>query len=633
MKTILVVDDMPIFREPIEAVLRAGGFQVLTAANGREAVAILATAQPDLVLLDLGMPVMGGLAVLTHMRREKASQATPVIILSADSDRGHIVAAAKLGIAGYVLKSKFSLQALMVLIEQTLDATTPQSAPAGESASKLKPAPASTAARDTPVPAPTSPQAPPPAGKVAPPASGGPAPPKPPVSPVREPLARSQPQEVRLAPVGDLKSLLPLMTRSELLARLTEDGELSGFSPTVSQVLKLTSSQKCSMDQVAQAVSQDQTVALKVMKLANSSIYSRGDRVETLHKAVLRIGMQSIRQAVLNIGVVERFGSPAFQQHLNTPLFWEHSIACGIIAAELAHGLGHKGPDAAFTAGLLHDLGRILYAERLGEQYVQALDSAQVMQLPVEQVESRLLLMNHAEAMNPILSAWKFPKDLVSPIVFHHADANDAKALAPHQTVDVLRLGLADRLAHAMMLGSSGNDTIYPSEEHCWHLGVESTVIRQIEETARQQTDDTKFALLSHSNSTAWPRHVEHYQAMLLTPFRPLYVSASPALDAYRIFCDELAGSDSSKRPNVAVVHIAASRERATLPESLATAEREARVEELPILMLSPAGKFVLDEAATAGRRCVTLATPTPVARFIAAVNALTAVDAVKSAA
>lgn len=355
--------------------------------------------------------------------------------------------------------------------------------------------------------------------------------------------------------------------------------------------------------------------------------------MDTVHKAVLRIGMQNIRQVVLNIGVVERFGSLAFEQHLSTPLFWEHSIACGIIAAELAHALNHKEPDIAFTAGLLHDLGRVIYAERLGEQYVQVLEAAQAMGLPLEQVESRLLLMSHAEVMEKILQAWRFPKDLVNPIVFHHAAPGDVRSVAPHHRAEVLRLGLADRLAHAMMLGSSGNDTIYPTEEHCRLLGVEAAAVRRIEETARQQTDDTKFALLSSSNGAAWPRRVEQHRAALTVPFRPLYVSASPEVDAYRIFCGELAGPAGEEPPNLAVVHIAAAKERKELAERFAGAEREAGVHGLPVLMLSPAGQLVLDDIAIGGRKCQALSTPTATSRFIAAVNTVLAVDAMRAAA
>lgn len=633
-QTILVVDDMAIFREPIEAILRADGFEVLTASNGVEALAAISKQRPDLVLLDLGMPVMDGLATLKKIREDAATKRTAVVVLSVETDRARIVEAMQLGISGYLLKSQFSLKAMLERVKKVLEkpeaggATTVGSAPKAESRAPE----ATTPVMATQPTATRQPQSS--AGKAATFETNGPKTQKTPAPPAKHSSGQGTPQDREpLNPDTDPKSLRPLMTRSELLERVTAEGELTGFSPTVAQVLKITASENCSMDQVAKAVSQDHTVALKILKLANSSVYSRGDRVDTVHKAVLRIGMQSIRQAVLNIGVVERFGALAFEQHLSTPLFWEHSIACGIIGAELAHSLKHKEPDIAFTAGLLHDLGRVLYAERLGEQYVHVLEVARAMRLPLEEVESRLLLMNHAEVMAKILQAWRFPKDLVSPIVFHHAAAADVRSAAPHQGAETLRLGLADRLAHAMMLGSSGNDTIYPTEEHCRLLGVEPAMVRQIEQTARQQTDDTKFALLSSSNGAPWARSVEQHRAALTVPFRPLYVSATPEVDAYRIFCGELAGPTDGEPPNLAVVHIGAPKERAGMPERLAAAEREAGVQGVPVLMLSPGGQFVLDDNTIAGRRSQALSTPTPISRFVAAANGLVEAGAVRTAA
>ena len=115
--------------------------------------------------------------------------------------------------------------------------------------------------------------------------------------------------------------------------------------------------------------------------------------------------------------------------------------------------------------------------------------------------------------------------------------------------------------------------------------------------------------------------------------FRPLYVSASPEIDAYRIFCAELAGPAGEEPPNLAVVHIAAAKERGGLAERLTRAEQEAGVRALPVLMMSPAGQTVLDDVSIAGRKWQVLSTPTPVSRIIAAVNALIEREAVRTAA
>ncbi len=590
MRTILVVDDMAIFREPIEAVLRANGYRVLTASNGVEALAAVSGHHPDLMLLDLSMPQMDGMTVLRTLRQNDARRNIKIIIMSADADRARISDAIRLGIAGYIIKSHFSLKSLMERVEKALMPSDPTAKHAG--AHSANPDGVLATGR-APEAAPSAPNA----------------------------IAHTVP-EIRKS----ITAHKPRMTRTEVMQRVNADNELKGLSPTISQVLNLTASDRCSMEEVAKAVSQDQAIALKLLKLANSPIYSRGDRVDTVHKAVLRIGVASIREAVLNIGVVERFESVAFEHHLNTQLFWEHSIACGLIATELARELEHKEPDSAFTAGLLHDLGRIIFAERLGEDYTAVLDAARDAQVPVEVAESRLLMVNHADVMGKLLLAWRFPKELVNPVVFHHTPPDDVRTVAPHQGLEVLRLGLADRVAHALMLGSSGNDVIYPTETHSRLLGVQAATIKRIEETARQKTDDTKFALLTSSNGATWQRPTERYRSELGVPFRPLFISTTPEIDAYRMFCAELGGPQTAEPPNIAVVHIATAKDRACLSERLVASERDAGAGVLPTIALSPDGKFGLDEVALAGRAVITLPTPTPILSFVKASSSLLAV-------
>src|ERR1700733_7708879 len=102
MKTILVVDDMAIFREPIEALLREEGYTPRGASDGPAALAMMEAEPPDLVLLDLAMPTMDGLRVLSKMRQSPRLMQVPVIILSAGGDKARIREAATLGISGYV---------------------------------------------------------------------------------------------------------------------------------------------------------------------------------------------------------------------------------------------------------------------------------------------------------------------------------------------------------------------------------------------------------------------------------------------------------------------------------------------------------------------------------------------------
>lgn len=598
MNSLLLIEESPIVREPMAAVLAHEGYKVLCASDGAEALSVLSQSTPDLILLDLMLPKVDGLALLSHINSTPLLRKTPVIVISAQTDRMRIQQAARLGIAAYFLKKHFSLRQVLDRIKSLLAGDraacsgTPQLPDSSETSAGDAPrAPSSTSRPDAPKQTP----------RLAKPAT----------------LPPADPSEA-------LRSLSPVLMRTEVLKRVERAGELRALSPTVTQVLKLTGNSRCSVELVAKAISQDHAIALKIMKLANSSIYTRGEPVDSVHKAVVRIGIERIRQAVLNISVVERFSAAAFDQFLSTEQFWEHSIACGIIATELAHATEPTHSETAFTLGLLHDVGRVIFAEQLGDEYLTVLQTASETSLPLEQIETRMLQVNHADIMDRILRLWNFSQDLLAPIVCHHLSAANVRSTAPRQLNDALRLGLANRITHALLLGSSGNESIYPIQEFCESLNISGDVIARIENSAREQTDDMRFAMLAHAgnSSTSWVHRCDAVRSQIEVPLNVLFVSDAPATDSYRIFCNQVR-SPEQELPNIAVVHIAHARERTAVSNRLRTEEQSAGTGALPLIVISPGGKLNVEDNLLAGRPWATLPSPFTVSRFAQTVRML----------
>jgi len=120
MSTILVVDDMAVFREPIAAALRQKGYQTICAGNGKEAMGTARQKRPDLILLDVAMPEMDGLTFMEAMQEDPHLQGVPVVLLTAIAERDSVVEAIKLGAREYLLKSQFSLDEMVDRIENCL---------------------------------------------------------------------------------------------------------------------------------------------------------------------------------------------------------------------------------------------------------------------------------------------------------------------------------------------------------------------------------------------------------------------------------------------------------------------------------------------------------------------------------
>ena len=122
MATVLMVDDVPLFRDVVLHALQRAGHQVFCAANGVAAMETLKTVRPDLILLDLAMPEMNGLAFLRQLRADRALGRTPVIVVSALSETPEVKEATKIGVQGHLLKSRFSLEQLIAQVKRVAPA-------------------------------------------------------------------------------------------------------------------------------------------------------------------------------------------------------------------------------------------------------------------------------------------------------------------------------------------------------------------------------------------------------------------------------------------------------------------------------------------------------------------------------
>ncbi|MCB9851334.1 MAG: response regulator, partial [Phycisphaerales bacterium] len=393
MTRVLLVDDLAIFREPLAAVLRQHGFEVEVAANGSEALQQARAHHPDIVLLDAAMPVMDGVVCAQHMRNDPQLREIPIIMLTAISDRDVIANAARAGVRNYMLKSQFTTEELLARIRKT-----------------LRTAPADLVSEDS-----------------APPSS-------------EPPPAASPELTVETPPVGELSG-------KQLLATIREHMEVRSIKPVLQHVLALTRSSHSSFDEIAAAIRQDPALAMKVMKVANSSYYRTGNPATTLRDAEHRIGLSGIRNVTTAILAIEEF-SEVTAAGLVPQRFWEHSLATAVLGERIAALAKTPQSEDLFLAGLLHDMGRLVLSDVLGKQYASLLGDMRNQDKCLDQFERERLQLSHADVTREILTLWKMPDHVIEAASLHHLpiDAVQRKARSPRT---VLSLMLANRLSHA----------------------------------------------------------------------------------------------------------------------------------------------------------------------------------------
>ena len=584
MSTILIVDDAAVCREPIAAALREHGFRTLEAAGGDEALAVLREEQPDLMLLDLAMPQPDGLAVLRAIRRNPTFKSMPVILLTDCSDREQVMTAAERGIQGYLLKSQFSLEELFRRVDQC-----------------LKPADTQPIAR----------------ARRPGPDNGGAA------SAERAPQAGDD-HSATLRRLGarSLETLEPVISRQDLIRLVNQGLELRPLGPVVGQVLAVTGNAQCSADEVAKVVMQDQALSIRLLKLANSSAYSRGHSVDSIKDAVQRIGTNEVRSLVMTLGVVEQYPG-AIAEHVDPRLFWEHSIACGLIASAIAESRRASNTDDYFLWGVLHDVGRIIMLDHAPDAYISALEAARALDLPLERVEPRLMLLDHCDIIERAMEFWQFPKEFIIPVVNHHQPLARIKRLGPEHQHAAATVALADRLAHAMLLGGSGNEVIHPIDEFLDYLALKAPVLRRIEETVADEVANLKLVMLARAADGEWPNGRQKAINGLEKPLAPLFASANAEVDSFRMVLDRLRANAELGQSNLGVLHFTRINEQQAVCQQYQEQEKQAGCENLPLLIISGKGGVDEEKAFLKSRRHVTLPAPIRVPTMIAAINGL----------
>jgi len=210
-----------------------------------------------------------------------------------------------------------------------------------------------------------------------------------------------------------------------------------------------------STGECADALGRDPALAAQLLRLANAAAYGRAGRIGHLHDAIALLGRRTVGSVLMAAAVSAQFSGarcPGFDR----ARFARESFACGIAAQTLAIELGADG-GLAFTAGLLHDIGRLVLVGALPAAMGQAMAWARLHDQPLHLAEQEVLGIDHAEAGAWIAQHWNFPPALVAAMAGHHG-AGPAAEPGHQWLVDVVQG--ADAIVHALDLHQAEDERV-----------------------------------------------------------------------------------------------------------------------------------------------------------------------------
>ena len=197
--------------------------------------------------------------------------------------------------------------------------------------------------------------------------------------------------------------------------------QLPTLSTVVFQVHAVLDDDRKGAADVAAVIERDPALTTRLLRAANSALYSRGgDRVASVYAATQRIGLNQVRGLCLVLAVVQAFGSK--RRAMSHEALWAHSGAVGAVARYLWVGTRRTGvaPDDVYVAGLLHDVGLLVLDQFFSEDFDRLAALRQEIELPFWQHEEDLLGMDHGEVGGLLLGSWSLPPAVVDAVTYHH---------------------------------------------------------------------------------------------------------------------------------------------------------------------------------------------------------------------
>ena len=248
---------------------------------------------------------------------------------------------------------------------------------------------------------------------------------------------------------------------------------LPALPTVVMELLASMDQDDVDVDTLARKITQDQALTAKTLRLANSSFYGRTHAVNSMAETIGILGFRTVRSVVTTAGLMQSMGQGAGAGPDLQP-FWRHAIAAAVCARELAPYL-RVNADHAYTAGLLHDIGRLVLVTQLTPHYAAVLDYASANACSTLVAERAVLGLDHAEIGQTLAAAWKFPPHLQQAVGLHHSpEVPQGDALA-------LVVMAADAIVHGLDLAPDPADAVPQMAPHLWsHLGVDDKTLLQV---------------------------------------------------------------------------------------------------------------------------------------------------------
>jgi len=217
-------------------------------------------------------------------------------------------------------------------------------------------------------------------------------------------------------------SLRDMFDSPRIKAVVARLGTLPALPETYARLVAALQDENSTLKELGDIVSRDVAMTATILRLVNSAFFGLPTRISSIHHAVNLLGGQTLRVLVLSTHLFTSLKG-ADKPDFSVRLLWEHSFRAACFAKAIAdkEGVPQNTRDDSFIAGMLHDMGKLVLAMNLREEYNAVLETVRAENRPLHEVEQRLMGATHAEVGAYLMGLWGFNNPSMAAVCWHHA--------------------------------------------------------------------------------------------------------------------------------------------------------------------------------------------------------------------
>jgi len=190
---------------------------------------------------------------------------------------------------------------------------------------------------------------------------------------------------------------------------------MPAFPKSVEKILELTRDANCTPKDLVQVIDKDPVVTIKILKVVNSAYYSLPKQITSIGQSVVFLGFNTIKNLALSIaaiGMLPKTNAADF----DGDQYLLHSLATAGIAKRLATRTNDADPMDCFIAGLLHDFGKMVFAQFMPAEFRKALEMSQANQSSLHLALQEIVGVDHTVVGAMLLEKWRFAPAMINTI-------------------------------------------------------------------------------------------------------------------------------------------------------------------------------------------------------------------------